>query len=47
MMLVPGRFMDMKHVRELLFSPPDRIESRIRSDFSMALNLLLSLPPST
>ncbi|MBP8985296.1 MAG: DEAD/DEAH box helicase [Syntrophobacterales bacterium] len=45
MMLVPGRFMDMKHVRELLFSPPDRIESRIRSDFSMALNLLLSHTP--
>jgi ATP-dependent RNA helicase HelY len=45
MMLVPGRFMDVHHIRELLYAEPDAIASRIRNDFSMILNLLLSHSP--
>ena len=42
MLLVPGRFMDIIHVKRLIFSRPEDIESRIKNDFSMVLNLLLS-----
>ena len=42
---VPGRFMDIVHVRKLLFRKPEAVESRIRNDFSMTLNLLLSQTP--
>lgn len=42
MLLVPGRFMDLNHIKRLLFSKPEDITSRIRNDFSMILNLLLS-----
>jgi len=42
MLAVPGRFMDIKHVKNLLFAIPEDVSSKIRSDFSMALNLLLS-----
>lgn len=45
MLSVPGRFMDLNHVKKLLFRKPENIESRIRSDFSMVLNLLLSQTP--
>ena len=45
MMAVPGRFMELEHVQTLLFAKPDDIESRIRNDFSMVLNLLLSHTP--
>jgi ATP-dependent RNA helicase HelY len=45
MLAVPGRFMDLIHVRKLLFRKPEAIASRIRSDFSMVLNLLLSQTP--
>ena len=45
MLLVPGNFMDLRHVRKLFFQKPDDIRSRICSDFSMALNLLLSHTP--
>ena len=45
MLAVPGRFMDLVHVRKLLLKKPEAIESRIRSDFSMVLNLLLSQTP--
>ena len=45
MLAVPGRFMDIKHIKNLLFTKPDDIESQIRSDFSMVLNLLLSHTP--
>lgn len=45
MLTIPGRFMDMVHIRKLLFSKPEPIISRIRSDFSMVLNLLLSQTP--
>jgi len=45
MLSVPGRFMDLNHVKKLLFRKPENIESRIRNDFSMVLNLLLSQTP--
>jgi ATP-dependent RNA helicase HelY len=45
MLAVPGRFMDLIHIRKLLFRKPEAITSRIRSDFSMVLNLLLSQTP--
>lgn len=45
MLTVPGRFMDLIHVRKLLSRKPEAIASRIRSDFSMVLNLLLSQTP--
>ncbi|MHB8771678.1 MAG: DEAD/DEAH box helicase [Syntrophales bacterium] len=45
MLAVPGRFMDLVHVRKLLLKKPEAIASRIRSDFSMVLNLLLSQTP--
>jgi len=45
MMAFPGKFMDLPHIRKLYFSRPEKITSRIRSDFSMTLNLLLSHTP--
>jgi superfamily II RNA helicase len=46
LVVVPGRFMDLHHVRKLIFREPEDIKSRIRNDFSMVLNLLLSHTPS-
>lgn len=45
MLAFPDRFMDVEHLRDLFLTGPDNIESRIRSDFSMVLNLLLSHTP--
>ena len=45
MLVAPGRFMDLVHIRKLLLKKPEAIASRIRSDFSMVLNLLLSQTP--
>jgi len=45
MLVMPGRFMDLVHIRKLLPTKPEPIMSRIRSDFSMILNLLLSQTP--
>jgi len=45
MLAVPGRFMNLVHIRKLLLKKPESITSRIRSDFSMVLNLLLSQTP--
>jgi len=45
MMAFPGKFMDLLHIRKLYFSRPEKITSRLRSDFSMTLNLLLSHTP--
>jgi len=42
LLIVPGRFMDLEHVRRLVFTRAEDIVSRIRNDFSMVLNLLLS-----
>ena len=46
MLAVPGRFMDIAHLKKLFFKKPDKILSQIRSDFSMILNLLLSQTPA-
>jgi len=42
MLAIPGRFMDLHHIRKLLYKRPEAIESQLKSDFSMILNLLLS-----
>jgi superfamily II RNA helicase len=42
---IPGRFMDLDHIRKLLSREPEDILSQIRNDFSMILNLLLSHRP--
>lgn len=42
---VPGNFMDLKLVAGLDAAPADPVISRIRMDFSMVLNLLLSHTP--
>ncbi len=41
--MVPGRFMDIKHIARLINSTPSGIDSQIRINFSMTLNLLLAL----
>ena len=41
--MVPGKFMDIRHIAKLINSPPSGINSQIRINFSMALNLLLAL----
>ncbi|MFB0521078.1 MAG: DEAD/DEAH box helicase, partial [Desulfatiglandales bacterium] len=43
--VLPGRFMDVPLLATLLKSPPEDVLSQIRTDFSMALNLLLSHKP--
>ncbi|MCD6154067.1 MAG: DEAD/DEAH box helicase [Syntrophobacterales bacterium] len=45
MLTIPQKYMDILHIRNLLFMKPEKIVSRIRNDFSMALNLLLSHTP--
>ncbi len=47
LLAVSGRFMDIDHLRKLLYRNPEDIQSQIRSDFSMVLNLLLSQTPDT
>lgn len=47
MLAVSGRFMDIDHLRILLYRDANDIHSQIRSDFSMVLNLLLSQTPDT
>jgi len=42
---VPGRYMDLRLVARLLASRPGKVVSRIRINFSMVLNLLLSHTP--
>ncbi len=44
-LVVPGPFQDPKLIHERLHAPPDVIESQIRINFSMVLNLLLSHTP--
>lgn len=44
-LIVPGRYMDIPLVRELLLSEPEPLQSRISVNFSMILNLLLSHDP--
>jgi ATP-dependent RNA helicase HelY len=45
MLAVSGRFMDLNHIRRLLFQKPEDILSRLKNDFAMVLNLLLSQTP--
>ena len=44
-LIVPGKFMNPRLIASLLKSPPAPIESQIRINFSMVLNLLLSHRP--
>jgi len=43
--MMPGKFMDLKYVANLINSPALDIESQITINFSMVLNLLLSHTP--
>ena len=43
--MLPGKFMDLKYVANLINSPALDIESQININFSMVLNLLLSHTP--
>jgi superfamily II RNA helicase len=43
---VPGRYMDLRLVSRMLSSRPGNVVSRIRINFSMVLNLLLSHTPA-
>ena len=45
LMVVPGKFMDIPLVAELINSEPSPILSQIKTTFSMVLNLLLSHSP--
>lgn len=45
LLVLPGRFLDVHHIRKMLLSRPEEIRSQIRNDFSMVLNLLLSQTP--
>jgi superfamily II RNA helicase len=44
-LVVPGQHQDPRLINDLLKSPPDPIQSQIRVNFSMVLNLLLSHNP--
>ena len=44
-LIIPGRFMDVRLMHRQLNSPPSDVESQIRINFSMVLNLLLSHTP--
>ena len=43
---IPQRYMNLTHIKNILFQKPENIYSRIRNDFSMVLNLLLSHTPN-
>ncbi len=45
MLAVSGRFMDLNHIRRMLFAVPEDILSQLKNDFAMVLNLLLSQTP--
>lgn len=45
MLAIPGRFMDISHIRRLLFRAPEDIFSQLKNDFAMVLNLLMSQTP--
>ncbi|MCG8688986.1 MAG: ATP-dependent DNA helicase, partial [Desulfobacterales bacterium] len=44
-MVLPGKFMDISLIAKLVNAPPLNVESQIKIDFSMVLNLLLSHTP--
>ncbi|MCF8025300.1 MAG: DEAD/DEAH box helicase [Desulfobacteraceae bacterium] len=43
--VIPGRFMDTRYVAKLIHMQPADVDSQIKIDFSMTLNLLLSHSP--
>ncbi len=45
MLAIPGRFLDIRLIAKLIYSPSLDIHSQIRINFSMVLNLLLSHSP--
>ncbi|MDY6822580.1 MAG: DEAD/DEAH box helicase [Thermodesulfobacteriota bacterium] len=45
-LLLPGKFMDVRHIVKLTGSTPSHINSQIKINFSMTLNLLLGHSPS-
>jgi len=45
-LMLPGRFMNLKYIARLVNAPPLDVESQIKIDFSMVLNLLLSHTPN-
>lgn len=45
MLAIPGRFMELTHIKKLLSAAPEDIVSQLRNNFSMVLNLLLSQMP--
>lgn len=46
MLAIPGRFMDLGHIKRMLSALPEDIESQLKNDFAMVLNLLLSQTPA-
>ena len=44
-MMLPGKFMDLSYVGQLVNAPPKDVDSQIKINFSMVLNLLLSHTP--
>ena len=44
--IMPGKFMDVRLIAQLIASPPGAVKSQIRINFSMVLNLLLSHSPA-
>ena len=46
MLAISGRFMDLNHIRRMLFRAPEDILSQLKNDFGMILNLLLSQSPA-
>ncbi len=44
-LMLPGKFMDLKHIAQRVDSRPSEIDSQIKINFSMTLNLLLGLSP--
>lgn len=44
-LIVPGPYQDPRYIYDLLLSPPEPIESKVKVNFSMVLNLLLSHRP--
>jgi superfamily II RNA helicase len=45
-LMVPGKFMNLRHMGRLLFAPASDVRSQIRINFAMVLNLLLSHTPA-
>ncbi len=45
-LIVPGKYLNIRHVKQLLLSKPEPLKSKIAVNFSMVLNLLLSHDPA-